>query len=150
MRPNVAVDAPSRLTCFRNRHAVPFRGTHSLRSIRSRRRNPRPDNTFAGRVFRNAIQQLNQAAAQKGPFALVVDTYEPHEPWTPPARFLDRYGGWEGREPAMPQYGRAATWLGGAERGPVINRMRDLYAAEVTMTDHWLGMLIDRLHELNL
>ena len=28
--------------------------------------------------------------------------------------------------------------------------MRDLYAAEVTMTDHWLGMLIDRLHELDL
>ncbi len=28
--------------------------------------------------------------------------------------------------------------------------MRDLYAAEVTMTDHWLGMLVDRLHELNL
>ena len=70
-----------------------------------------PDNTFAGRVFRNAIHELNQAAAQKGPFALVVDTYEPHEPWTPPARFLDRYGGWDGREPAMPQYGRAATWL---------------------------------------
>jgi arylsulfatase A-like enzyme len=109
-----------------------------------------PDKTFAGRVFRNAIQELNQASVQRGPFALVVDTYEPHEPWTPPARFLDRYGGWEGREPAMPQYGRAATWLGGAERGPVINRMRDLYAAEVTMTDHWLGMLIDRLHELDL
>jgi arylsulfatase A-like enzyme len=28
--------------------------------------------------------------------------------------------------------------------------MRDLYAAEVTMTDWWLGHLIDRLHELNL
>ena len=28
--------------------------------------------------------------------------------------------------------------------------MRDLYAAEVTMTDWWLGHLIDRLHDLNL
>jgi arylsulfatase A-like enzyme len=109
-----------------------------------------PDNTFAGRVFRNAIQELNTAAAQRGPFALVVDTYEPHEPWTPPARFLEPYGGWHGREPAMPQYGRAANWLGPSERGPVTGRMRDLYAAEVTMTDHWLGLLIDRLHELKL
>jgi arylsulfatase A-like enzyme len=50
----------------------------------------------------------------------------------------------------MPTYGRASNWLGAAERGPVIGRMRDLYAAEVTMTDHWLGTLVDRLHELNL
>ena len=28
--------------------------------------------------------------------------------------------------------------------------MRALYAAEVTMTDHWMGMLIDRLHALRL
>jgi arylsulfatase A-like enzyme len=108
------------------------------------------DHTFAGRVFRNAIQELNEAAARSRPFALVVDTYEPHEPWTPPARFLDMYGGWDGREPAHPTYGRAANWLRPGERGPVIRRMRDLYAAEVTLTDHWLGRLIDRLHDLNL
>ncbi len=108
------------------------------------------DNTFAGRVFRHGLEELNLAAARRGPFALVVDTYEPHEPWTPPARFLDPYGSWRGREPAMPTYGRASNWLGAAERGPVIGRMRDLYAAEVTMTDHWLGTLVDRLHELNL
>src|SRR5829696_2389457 len=109
-----------------------------------------PDNTFAGRVFRNALKELDAAAARRGPFALVVDTYEPHEPWTPPSRFLDPYGGWHGPEPAMPTYGRAANWLGASERGPVLGRMRDLYAAEVTMTDHWLGMLIERLHELKL
>jgi arylsulfatase A-like enzyme len=108
------------------------------------------DNTFAGRVFRHAIEELNLAAARRGPFALVVDTYEPHEPWTPPSRFLRPYGGWDGREPAMPQYGRAESWLAPGERRPVIGRMRDLYAAEVTMTDHWLGMLIDRIHELDL
>jgi arylsulfatase A-like enzyme len=109
-----------------------------------------PDSTFAGRVFRNALQELNQAAARRGPFALVVDTYEPHEPWTPPARFLDLYGGWDGREPAQPTYGQAGSWLGRHERGPVIRRMRELYAAEVTLTDWWLGQLIDRLHELNI
>jgi arylsulfatase A-like enzyme len=29
-------------------------------------------------------------------------------------------------------------------------RMRALYAAEVTMTDRWLGLLLDRLHDLQL
>ena len=52
--------------------------------------------------------------------------------------------------PPCRTYGTGDNWLGAAERGPVIGRMRDLYAAEVTMTDHWLGMLLDRLHELNL
>jgi arylsulfatase A-like enzyme len=108
------------------------------------------DHTFAGRVFRNAIEELNRAAGRGGPFALVVDTYEPHEPWTPPARFLDPYGGWEGPEPAHPTYGHASSWLRSAERARVLRRMRDLYAAEVTLTDHWLGNLIDQLHDLNL
>jgi arylsulfatase A-like enzyme len=110
-----------------------------------------PDYTFAGRVFRDALHELNRAAARRGPFALVVDTYEPHEPWTPPPRFLDMYGDWRGPEPAQPRYGRADGWLHtpGARRR-VIGRMRDLYAAEVTMTDWWLGRLLDRLHALSL
>ena len=110
-----------------------------------------PDYTFAGRVFRHAIRELELAAEQRGPFALVVDTYEPHEPWTPPPRFLDMYGSWHGPEPAQPRYGRADSWLFTADaRHRVIGRMRDLYAAEVTMTDWWLGHLIDRLHDLGL
>jgi arylsulfatase A-like enzyme len=107
------------------------------------------DHTFAGRVFRNALRELDRAAAN-GPFAMVVDTYEPHEPWTPPARFLDRYGGWKGPEPSMPRYGHVSSWLHGSARHSVVGRLRDLYAAEVTMTDWWLGQLIDRLHDLNL
>jgi arylsulfatase A-like enzyme len=108
------------------------------------------EKTFAGRVFRNAIQELNSAAARRRPFALVVDTYEPHEPWTPPERFLKPYGGWRGPEPAHPTYGRAEAWLRPGERRRVLRRMRDLYAAEVTLTDYWLGNLIERLHDLNL
>jgi arylsulfatase A-like enzyme len=108
------------------------------------------DKTFAGRVFRNSIRELNDIARRDRPFALVVDTYEPHEPWTPPKRFLDQYGGWRGPEPSMPQYGRVESWLSSSQRGPVTGRMRDLYAAEVTLTDHWLGNLIERLHDLNL
>src|SRR5215207_11033202 len=61
-----------------------------------------PDYKFAGRVFRDALRELDIAAARRGPFAMVVDTYEPHEPWTLPPRFLDMYGQWHGPEPAQP------------------------------------------------
>jgi arylsulfatase A-like enzyme len=107
--------------------------------------------SFAARVFSGATAVLEEAARRR-PFALMVDAYEPHEPWTPPPRYLRMYGDpdWRGPEPAMPHYARTASWLSPHERGPVLRRLRDLYAAEVTMTDRWLGVLLDRLHELGL
>ncbi len=109
------------------------------------------EKTYAGRVFTHAMSALDEAAS-RGPFALFVDTYEPHEPWTPPRRYLDLYGDedWRGPEPAMPRYMRTSAWLAPGEQGRLLRRMRALYAAEVTMTDRWLGRLIDRLHELKL
>ena len=109
-----------------------------------------PAKSYAGRVFRDALDVLGTAARRR-PFAMIVDTYEPHEPWTPPDRWLKLYGrGWRGPEPGTLSYGRASNWLSASERGPVLGRLRDLYSAEVTMTDRWLGRLIDRLHDLDL
>ena len=107
--------------------------------------------TFTGRLFRSGVTALNQAARQR-PFALVVDTFAPHEPWTPPRKYLDLYGdpGWRGPEPGMPRYGRVSNWLAPDEAPRVLKRLRALYAAEVTMTDRWIGVLLDRLHELRL
>jgi arylsulfatase A-like enzyme len=107
------------------------------------------ERSFAAKVFKNATAVLDEAN-QNRPFALMVDTYQPHEPWTPPPRYLRMYGDpdWRGPEPAMPRYSRTDNWLEEREQGPVLQRMRDLYAATVTMTDRWLGVLLDRLHQL--
>ena len=107
--------------------------------------------TFAGRVFRSGVDALERAAMQR-PFALVVDTFAPHEPWTPPRRYLDMYGDpdWRGPEPGTLRYGRVENWLGEDEAPSVLKRLRALYAAEVTMTDRWIGVLLERLHELGL
>jgi arylsulfatase A-like enzyme len=109
------------------------------------------ENSFAARVFGDAVTALD-AAARKPPFALMVDAYEPHEPWTPPPRYLRMYGDpdWRGPEPAMPHYSHTSRWLSPGEREPVLRRLRDLYSAEVTMTDRWLGVLLDRLRALRL
>ena len=107
--------------------------------------------SWAARVSMAGAAVLDQAAARR-PFALVVDTYEPHEPWTPPRSYIDLYGDpdYRGPEPCMSRYKRVEDYLEPARRRPVLNRMRDLYAAEVTMTDRWLAVLIERLHELSL
>jgi len=107
--------------------------------------------SFAARVFADAARLLDEAGRQR-PFAMVVDTYEPHEPWTPPRKYIDLYGDpdYRGPEPAMPRYGRVDGYLDDGNRSRVLNRMRALYAAEVTMTDRWLGVFLDRLNTLGL
>lgn len=107
--------------------------------------------SFAARVFSSGALALREAASKR-PFALVVDTFEPHEPWTPPDRYLDIYGDpdWRGPEPGMLRYGRVSHWLKEGERTAVLKRLQALYAAEVTMTDRWIGVLLDQLYALKL
>jgi arylsulfatase A-like enzyme len=106
---------------------------------------------FAARVYRDAARLLD-AAARRRPFALVVDTFEPHEPWTPPRAYVDLYGDpdYHGPEPSKPYYATVSRYIDPGEAATVLGRMRALYAAEVTMTDRWLGLFMDRLVELGL
>ncbi len=108
--------------------------------------------SFAARVFGDAVRALDRAA-RKPPFALVVDSFQPHEPWTPPARYLRMNGARPSQEPepAMPRYARVDAWLEpGEEEDHVLARLHALYAAEVSLTDRWIGVLLERLNELGL
>jgi arylsulfatase A-like enzyme len=107
--------------------------------------------SFAARVFGAGVRALDRAVKRQ-PFALVVDSFHPHEPWTPPAKYLELNGhpSDNGPEPAMPRYAHVENWLTEEETAPVLDRMRALYAAEVSMTDRWLGTLIERLHDHGL
>jgi arylsulfatase A-like enzyme len=102
--------------------------------------------SWAARVFTAGAAVIGEAA-QRRPFALVVDTYEPHEPWTPPRAYVDLYGDPDhsGPDPCMTRYGEVREYMRKERRGPLLRRMRDLYAAEVTMTDRWLGVLLEGL-----
>jgi arylsulfatase A-like enzyme len=107
--------------------------------------------SWSARVYRAAAGLLDDARRRR-PFALVVDTFEPHEPWTPPRRYLNMYGDpdYHGPEPSKPPYRRVGDYLDEGEAAFVLRRMRALYAAEVTMTDRWLGFFLERLHDLRL
>jgi arylsulfatase A-like enzyme len=95
---------------------------------------------FAPRVFTTASEFLK--TAEKGqPFFLVVDCFDPHEPWDPPQKYISLYDeGYDGPEPIVPEYDDAG-WIGDRE----LERMRALYSAEVTMVDRWLGNFLDDL-----
>jgi arylsulfatase A-like enzyme len=100
---------------------------------------------FAPRVFTMATQFL-QTAEKGQPFLLMVDCFDPHEPWDPPGEYVSLYDeGYDGPEPIVPNYADAG-WIGERE----LERMKALYAAEVTMTDRWLGNFLDKLDTTGL
>ncbi len=97
---------------------------------------------FPAQVFRGGADWLhrNQDAER---FFLVLDSFDPHEPWDPPAYYRKLYDPDE-----MPvdviwsTYGPAHAFT---ERE--LRRMRANYAGEVTMTDRWLGHFLQALHD---
>ena len=104
----------------------------------------------AAKVFRNGMDWIEWARTRQ-PFALVIDSFDAHEPWDAPRRLIDMYGDAEpargGADPAVRhagREGRASSHL--TQR--LLRRMRQLYAAEVTMVDVWLGRFLDRLENL--
>lgn len=97
-------------------------------------------------MFTQARNWLS-VAGRSQPFLLVVDSYDPHEPWAPPASYIARYDDprFDGTEPRTPQYGSSA-YLTESE----LARMDVLYSAEVSMADAWLGRFLDALERRDL
>lgn len=78
-------------------------------------------------------------------FFLLIDSFDPHEPFDPPRHYIDKYSpNFQGDEVIWPTYG----WnqLSPEEMA----HMRALYAAELTMTDRWVGHLLDKLEALGM
>lgn len=103
------------------------------------------EDCFVAQTMRAAIAWLERTH-EAGPFYLHIDSYDPHEPWTPPRAYVDLYDpGYAGEEVIYPAYA-PPTYLNSAE----LKHMRALYAGEVTMVDHWLGELFAAIDGLGL
>jgi arylsulfatase A-like enzyme len=95
---------------------------------------------FAPRLFTRGMEYLERAGEGQ-PFFLVLDSFDPHEPWDPPEEYVSLYDeGYDGRDPIVPNYG-PADWIGDEE----LERMKALYSGEVTMVDRWLGHFLDKM-----
>jgi arylsulfatase A-like enzyme len=95
---------------------------------------------FAPRVFARGMEFMERSGEGQ-PFLLVLDSFDPHEPWDPPEEYASLYSnGYDGRDPIVPNYG-GSEWIDDAE----LERMRALYAGEVTMVDRWFGRFMDSM-----
>ena len=87
------------------------------------------------------------ANASQQPIFLWVDSFDPHEPWTPPPEF-DRFTapGYRGKRLILPPGGPASAHFSEEE----IAYIRGLYAGECAYVDHYIGVLLARLKQLGL
>ena len=93
---------------------------------------------------RKSMAWLKQNHAER-PFFLHMEAFDPHEPWDPPKRFLEKY---------LPN-ARGHTWTNPPyadievpEEG--IRRLRANYAGETECVDYWLGEVLKTIGELGL
>ena len=101
------------------------------------------------RVFTAGIRLLEEANRQKKPWALMLDCFDPHEPWDPPDKYIRLHGG------DVHRRWNPGTVLNGTTRtnglAPEdVAQMKALYRAELSMSDHWFGNFMQRFHELKL
>ncbi len=116
------------------------------RDYRQRQRNVSEIEGYcAPKTFVEAANWLERHHEE--PFFLYVDTWDPHEPWDPPAYYVKPHlPDYAGEVIAPTYYDYAAD--GVSERDLAIARA--CYMGEIAMVDHWFGYLMERVRVLNL
>ena len=99
----------------------------------------------APKTFTEAADWLERH--HERPFFLYIDTWDPHEPWDPPAYYVKPYFPDYNHEVIAPTYYDYAA-DGVTERELEIARA--CYKGEIAMVDHWFGYLMERVRVLNL
>jgi arylsulfatase A-like enzyme len=119
--------------------------------LRSRSTFKREEDWFAPRVSREAIRWLTDTVENKGSrdnLFLWVDFFDPHEPWDPPEPYWSMYRepDYQGQDIIDPIPGPTEGYLSSAE----LQRIKSLYAGEVTFVDKWAGKVIECVRDLGL
>lgn len=93
---------------------------------------------------RKVIAWLKENHGHK-PFFLHMEAFDPHEPWDPPRRFLEKYlPNAKGPTWATPPYDDVEV----PEEG--VKRLRANYFAETECVDYWMGEVFKAIEELGL
>lgn len=101
---------------------------------------------YCARLVRRANEWLGDNVSQQ-PIFLWLDSFDPHEPWTPPPEF-DRYTdpNYRGKRCVLPPGGPASAHFTQEE----IAYIRGCYAGECAYVDHYIGQLIAKLKDTGI
>jgi arylsulfatase A-like enzyme len=108
------------------------------------------------RVVRAAMNLLDDHLKHERPFFLGVDSFDPHEPFDAPKVYQRAAGAPKGIEktqgiiPIQP-FETPYSWVVHVDiDDETIERVRELYAAEISYADAWIGRLMNKLADLKL
>jgi len=101
---------------------------------------------FAPQVFSAAIDWIERNDTTRG-FSLLIDCFDPHEPFDPPPPYDTR-----SVLPVPPDTDRVIWPTYGVNKltDDELKIVRGLYAGELALTDRWLGYFLDKLDDLDL
>ena len=101
--------------------------------------------TFVAQTMQTACDWLERNYQHEN-FYLMVDTFDPHEPWDAPEWYLKRFDSsdYDGPEPIYPPYGPNPM----NERET--ERLNALYRAEASLVDNWIGQLLRKIEYMGL
>ncbi len=107
------------------------------------RRNER--DCFVARTMATAADWL-EANYKHDNFLLYIDTFDPHEPWDAPEYYLKMYEkDYDGININYPDYVPVERY-----KPEEIQHCRNLYAAEVTLVDTWIGEVLRKVDVLGI
>ncbi len=100
---------------------------------------------LVARTMRSACQWL-EGNYRRDRFFLWVDTFEIHEDWLAPDYYTEYYSpDYEGLDYSYPRYGYTDIY-----EKHELKRLQARYAAEVTLTDRWVGHLLEQIETMRL
>ena len=105
---------------------------------------------LSGAVTLKAGMEVLRQLKDKQPFFLGVDAFDPHEAWNVPTAFKLRFPHHEGVEPILPFKTPNSKVESLDVTEDQIQQVRELYAAELTYIDSWIGRLLNLLDDLGL
>lgn len=115
-------------------------------------------NYSAARVMRGGMAALDELKDRQ-PFFLGVDSFDPHEPFDAPPLYVRMIEGDRGPLGIQKERGilpiqpflTPASRMSKIDIDPeTLELVRDLYAAELTFADRWIGKLLNKLDDLGL
>ena len=100
---------------------------------------------FVARTMLSAGQWLEENY-KRDKFFLWIDTFEIHEDWHAPDHYTEYYSpAYEGRDYSYPNYGYTDIY-----QKHELERLQARYAAEVTLTDRWVGQVLRQIELMKL
>lgn len=105
------------------------------------------EDTFVAKTLTEGIRWL-ESQKEKDHLFLWLDCFDPHEPWDPPPPYNRMYTdpSYKGQDIIHPIPGKVEGYLTPEE----LHHITRLYAGKVTLCDHWIGVLLDRVKEMGL